>query len=266
MFKFSAGSNRDWVCRNTKWLSFPAAQWEPTTLQTAHGHNIAKVISVSAHRLVTDSNLLWLTEINCVLPRLWFGMTTAARLYIISHGFFACSCSAPFSLVCWSNLWKRTLTEFINKLDGFQCRHWDFFFPCLIPKQRKAAVCTVIFVSSQDPYKGWRACLNHTTSTASCQCFYQQIHWGVDVDRLGADRELAPEIGCPTRHSVTLVLLKEAPCECSQTAASVASSSGSLWHFIYITQHNLSPPERWAHLAHSRGGLAGPVILNSLVR
>lgn len=142
----------------------------------------------------------------------------------------------------------------------------ETFFPCLIPKQRKAAVCTVIFVSSQDPYKGWWACLNHTTSTASCQCFYQPIHWGVDVDRLGADRELAPEIGCPTRHSVTLVLLKEAPCECSQTAASVASSSGSLWHFIYITQHNLSPPERWAHLAHSRGGLAGPVILNSLVR
>lgn len=127
MFKFSAGSNRDWVCRNTTWLSFPAAQWEPTTLQTAHGHNIAKVISVSAHRLVTDSNLLWLTEINCVLPWLWFGMTTAALLYIISHGFFACSCSAPFSLVCWSNLWKRTLTEFINKLDGFHCRHRLFF-------------------------------------------------------------------------------------------------------------------------------------------
>lgn len=77
------------------------------------------------------------------------------------------------------------------------------------------------------------------------------------------DWELAPEIGCPTRHSVTLVLLKDAPCECSQTAASVASTSGSLWHFIYVTQHNLSPPERWAHLAHSRGGLAGPVILNS---
>lgn len=158
-------------------------------------------------------------------------------------------------------------TDRVHQQTGwFSVSTLRLFFPCLIPKQRKAAVCTVIFVSSQDPYKGWWACLNHTTSTASCQCFYQQIHWGVDVDRLGADRELAPEIGCPTRHSVTLVLLKEAPCECSQTAASVASSSGSLWHFIYITQHNLSPPERWAHLAHSRGGLAGPVILNSLVR
>lgn len=266
MFKFSAGSNRDWVCRNTTWLSFPAAQWEPTTLQTAHGHNIAKVISVSAHRLVTDSNLLWLTEINCVLPWLWFGMTTAALLYIISHGLLLLAHALHHFLwfvgaIYGSAHWQSSSTNWmVFTVDT------ETFFPCLIPKQRKAAVCTVIFVSSQDPYKGWWACLNHTTSTASCQCFYQQIHWGVDVDRLGADRELAPEIGCPTRHSVTLVLLKEAPCECSQTAASVASSSGSLWHFIYITQHNLSPPERWAHLAHSRGGLAGPVILNSLVR
>lgn len=254
MFKFSAGSNRDWVCRNTTWLSFPAAQWEPTTLQTAHGHNIAKVISVSAHRLVTDSNLLW------------FGMTTAALLYIISHGLLLLAHALHHFLwfvgaIYGSAHWQSSSTNWmVFTVDT------ETFFPCLIPKQRKAAVCTVIFVSSQDPYKGWWACLNHTTSTASCQCFYQQIHWGVDVDRLGADRELAPEIGCPTRHSVTLVLLKEAPCECSQTAASVASSSGSLWHFIYITQHNLSPPERWAHLAHSRGGLAGPVILNSLVR
>lgn len=266
MFKFSAGSNRDWVCRNTTWLSFPAAQWEPTTLQTAHGHNIAKVISVSAHRLVTDSNLLWLTEINCVLPRLWFGMTTAALLYIISHGLLLLAHALHHFLwfvgaIYGSAHWQSSSTNWmVFTVDT------ETFFPCLIPKQRKAAVCTVIFVSSQDPYKGWWVCLNHTTSTASCQCFYQQIHWGVDVDRLGADRELAPEIGCPTRHSVTLVLLKEAPCECSQTAASVASSSGSLWHFIYVTQHNLSPPERWAHLAHSRGGLAGPVILNSLVR
>lgn len=254
MFKFSAGSNRDWVCRNTTWLSFPAAQWEPTTLQTAHGHNIAKVISVSAHRLVTDSNLLW------------FGMTTAALLYIISHGLLLLAHALHHFLwfvgaIYGSAHWQSSSTNWmVFTVDT------ETFFPCLIPKQRKAAVCTVIFVSSQDPYKGWWACLNHTTSTASCQCFYQQIHWGVDVDRLGADRELAPEIGCPTRHSVTLVLLKEAPCECSQTAASVASSSGSLWHFIYVTQHNLSPPERWAHLAHSRGGLAGPVILNSLVR
>lgn len=254
MFKFSAGSNRDWVCRNTIWLSFPAAQWEPTTLQTAHGHNIAKVISVSAHRLVTDSNLLW------------FGMTTAALLYIISHGLLLLAHALHHFLwfvgaIYGSAHWQSSSTNWmVFTVDT------ETFFPCLIPKQRKAAVCTVIFVSSQDPYKGWWACLNHTTSTASCQCFYQQIHWGVDVDRLGADRELAPEIGCPTRHSVTLVLLKEAPCECSQTAASVASSSGSLWHFIYITQHNLSPPERWVHLAHSRGGLAGPVILNSLVR
>lgn len=154
-------------------------------------------------------------------------------------------------------------TDRVHQQTGWFSVSTQTFFPCLIPKQRKAAVCTVILVSSQDPYKGWWACLNHTTSTASCQCFYWQIHWGVDVDRLGADRELAPEIGCPTRHSVTLVLLKDAPCECSQTAASVASTSGSLWHFIYVTQHNLSPPERWAHLAHSRGGLAGPVILNS---
>lgn len=62
-----------------------------------------------------------------------------------------------------------------------------------------------------------------------------------------ADRVMTPEIGCPTglQCETLLLLLTQPPHASSQTAINhhSTSTSGSLWHFVYVTGRSSSPRE-----------------------